>query len=145
MVNSSVCVDANVIVRTLIWGQYSLQATDLLELWQREKTRLIAPAILPYEVASVLRRAVHLKQITSAEGESAFENFWRIPVHLSSRQQIIHLAWKISKKFKRPRVYDTAYLALAQINHCKFWTADERLYNAVSRKLKWVRWIGDYE
>jgi hypothetical protein len=34
-------------------------------------------------------------------------------------------------------------LALAQLTNSPFWTADERLYNAVSGSLPWVRWVGN--
>ena len=36
-----------------------------------------------------------------------------------------------------------ANLALAQLRGCEFWTADERLYNAVSKELEWVKWVGN--
>jgi predicted nucleic acid-binding protein len=50
----------------------------------------------------------------------------------------------VIKKRILPRAYDTAYLALAQLRNCEFWTADKRLFNAVSGELDWVRWLGDY-
>ena len=31
---------------------------------------------------------------------------------------------------------------LAEMLACPFWTADERLYNAVKEQLSWVRWLG---
>jgi predicted nucleic acid-binding protein len=49
----------------------------------------------------------------------------------------------LAQQFGRPRAYDTAYLALAQINQCEFWTADEKLYNSVKEKVSWVHWIGE--
>ena len=36
------------------------------------------------------------------------------------------------------------YIALAQIMETEFWTADKKLYNAVSNKLQFVKWIEDY-
>ncbi|HEY3231696.1 MAG TPA: type II toxin-antitoxin system VapC family toxin, partial [Roseiflexaceae bacterium] len=53
-------------------------------------------------------------------------------------------AWEIAHQFKRPAAYDAHYLALAEIAGCPFWTADERLFNAVKDQLGWVRWLGDY-
>ena len=50
--------------------------------------------------------------------------------------------WELAHEFNRPRAYDTAYLALAQLLGCELWTADERLYNAVQGKLAWVKWVG---
>lgn len=105
---------------------------------------LVAPALLAFEVISTLRRLVFLKEITPPEGEEAFEHFLRIPVHLSHQRGIFRLAWSLAERFNRPRACDTAYLALAQLRGCEFWTADERLYNAVSHELEWVKWVGNY-
>lgn len=40
--------------------------------------------------------------------------------------------------------YDSSYLALAEQEGCELWTGDLTLYRAVGKKLRWVRWIGDY-
>lgn len=142
--NSPVCLDANVIVRTLVFDTLSEQATALLAQWQREQRMLIAPSLLAFEVTATLRRLVYLKELTPDEGEAAFANFVRIKVRLSHRQGIFPLAWHLAKQFNRSRAYDTAYLALAQLHQCDFWTADEKLYNAVRHELAWVKWIGNY-
>jgi predicted nucleic acid-binding protein len=142
--NSLVCVDASIIIWTLLYYPMSDRAEALLAKWRKEQTTLIAPSLFAFEVTSSLRRLVHLGEITPEEGEEAFEKFQRIEVRLSHRKGIFHLAWELAKRFNRPRAYDTAYLAYAQLNNCEFWTADEKLYNAVKDELDWVRWIGDY-
>ncbi len=139
---SSVCVDASFIIRTLVPGHFSDEAEALLATWLRDQTPLIAPSLLQFEVTSVLRRLVALKEITVARGDEAFAQFLRIPIRLSSRRAIFPLAWRFAKELNRPRAYDTAYLALAQLTNSPFWTADERLYNAVSAGLPWVKWVG---
>jgi predicted nucleic acid-binding protein len=141
--NSQVCVDASLIIWSLLPFPLSGQAKRLLNGWQNTETILIAPALLAFEVTASLRRLVYLKEITPAEGEEAFIRFRSIKVRLSHRQSIFPLAWDLARQFNRPRAYDTAYLALAQLNQCEFWTADERLYNAVKEKLNWVRWVGE--
>jgi predicted nucleic acid-binding protein len=144
IVNSLVCLDANVIVRTLVYGPFSEQATALLSRWSRDRVLLIAPALLSFEVVSTLRRLVYLQAITLEEGEEAFDRFLAFPIRLSHRKSILRLAWQLAQQFNRSRAYDMTYLALAQINQCDFWTADEKLYNAVHEQLVWVHWIGDY-
>jgi predicted nucleic acid-binding protein len=143
--NSLVCVDASVIIRTLVPGPLSEHALALLETWQRENTTLVSPALLAFEVTSTLRRYVYMQEISAARGEEAFEKFLRLTIRLSHQRGIFPLAWQLAKTFNRPRAYDTAYLALAQLRGCDFWTADERLYNAVRHELVWVKWLGDAE
>jgi len=140
--NSFVCVDASLIVWSLLPSPFSAAAEAMLRQWQQDQTTLIAPSLFAFEVTASLRRLVYLKEITPVEGEAAFARFLRLRVRLSQRQGIFPLAWQLAKQFNRPRAYDTAYLALAQLNHYEFWTADEKLYNAVRHQLAWVKWIG---
>lgn len=142
--NSQVCIDANLIIWTLVPFPLSDVAEALLEKWQREQTTLIAPALFAFEVTSSLRRLVYLEEITAGEGERAFEQFLKLDIRLSRQRGIYPLAWRLAKRFNRPRAYDAAYLALAQLRGCDFWTADERLYNAVRHEMEWVKWLGDY-
>jgi predicted nucleic acid-binding protein len=113
--------------------------------WQQTETALLAPALLAFEVSASLRRMVYTKALTPARGDEAFAQFRRIDIDLSHREAIFPLAWMLAKQFNQPRTYDAAYLALAQLNNCEFWTADERLYNSVATRLAWVKWIGHYQ
>jgi predicted nucleic acid-binding protein len=140
--NSQVCVDASLIIRTLVPEALTEQALVLMARWRREQIILIAPALLAFEVTATLRRYVHFKRIAPSQGERAFDQFLHMNVRLSHRHGIFPLAWQLAKQLQRPTAYDTAYLALAQLHHCDFWTADEKLYNAAKDKLSWVKWIG---
>jgi predicted nucleic acid-binding protein len=51
-------------------------------------------------------------------------------------------AFELADRLERPVAYDTHYLALAEHLGCEFWTADERLVNAVQGALPWVKWLG---
>lgn len=144
MNGSLICVDANVVLWSLVPSPLSDKAEELLEEASAGQMTLIAPALLAFEVASVLRRLVYLRALTSEEGEEAFTTFLRIPIRLSQRKGIIPLAWQLAKQLNRPRVYYASYLAVAQMYECVLWTADEKLYNAVETKLSWVKWLGDY-
>jgi predicted nucleic acid-binding protein len=139
-----VCVDASLILRTLVPGPFSQEAETLLATWQQANIALIAPALFAFEVTSTLRRMVYLQEVRPARGEAAFAAFRRLDIQLSHRKAIFPTAWELAKRFNLPRAYDTAYLALAQLNRCEFWTADEKLYNAVHHELSWVQWVGEY-
>ena len=52
------------------------------------------------------------------------------------------LTWQ--RVLKRTATYDSHYLALAEHLDCRFWTADERLYNAAKDQFPRIRWLGDY-
>ncbi len=144
MKQSPVCVDANVVVWSLVPSPLSEKAQELLEDAQANQVALVAPMLLAYEVTSVLRRLVYLRALTPDEGEDAFNLFSRLPIRFSQRKSVIPASWQLAKQFNRPRAYDTAYLAVAQMYGCDLWTADEKLYNAVGNKLPWIKWLGDY-
>jgi predicted nucleic acid-binding protein len=142
--NSVVCLDASVVIWALTPSPLSDKAAAVLAHSQKEKTSLVAPTLLAFEVTSTLRRLVYLHELTPKEGEEAFEAFLHLPVRLSHRRALFPLAWRLAKELNLSRAYDAAYLALAQLRHCDFWTADEKLYNTVKDRLSWVRWIGSY-
>lgn len=141
--SSSICVDASFVLSTLVPGPGSDRAAALLRLWQDDSARLVAPALLAFEVTSVLRRLVHLGALTASEGDAAFEAFLRMEIRLTHRRDVFPLAWRLARELDRPRAYDTAYLAVARLNGCACWTADERLFNACRDVLGWVRWVGE--
>jgi len=76
--NSPVCVDANLILWTLVPSPLSDQAEALLKKWQQEQATLVAPALFAFEATSSLRRLVYLEEITPTEGEEAFDRFLKI-------------------------------------------------------------------
>ena len=118
---------------------------SLFESWNRSGVSLIAPALLPFEVTATLRRMVYLKRMSAETGEEAFSEFQNLPIRISHRSGIFQVAWEMAKNFNRPRAYDTAYLAVAQMHGCDFWTTDKRLYNAVHDRLGWVKLLSDTE
>lgn len=143
LTSSSVCIDASLIVNWLIAGPYSREAARLLHGWQHDETDLVAPSLIAFEVASTLRRSVYLKQIPFPQGDAALNAFLQLPLRVLPLKEVVQLAWRLSKRLNLPRAYDAAYLAVAQLNRCEFWTADKRLYNAAHPALGWVRWIGE--
>jgi predicted nucleic acid-binding protein len=57
----------------------------------------------------------------------------------------IHVrAFDLAARLKRSATYESHYLALAEHLDCRFWTADERLYNAAKDQFPRIRWLGDY-
>jgi predicted nucleic acid-binding protein len=139
---SSVCVDASLIVRALVPGPLSDRAEARLALWRRDETWMIAPSFAAIEILSAFRRLEHFGHITPDRAVAAFEAFLDLDIHWSHRRDIVPVAWDLARRLHRPTAYDTSYLALATLAECEFWTADERLYNAVHAELPWVRWIG---
>ncbi len=136
----AVCVDASLVLMLLLPDEHSGRVESLFSRWQQENTSLLSPPLLYAEVPSVLREAVFFNRLTAEEGERAFENFCDLSITITARAGLHRLAWDLAKAHKRPRVYDSMYLAAARAEGCDLWTGDLRLTNAVNRP--WVRWVG---
>ncbi len=57
-------------------------------------------------------------------------------------ETLLREAWEITKELRLATLYDAAYLALAKLHNCEFWTADEMLINSLQGKFPWVKWLG---
>lgn len=134
-----VCVDASLVLMLLLEEEGSERAEALWARWQAEGATPLGPPLLFAEVPSVLRGAVFFGRLSPAEGDEAFETFCAMGIAVSRRPDLHRLAWELAKQHRRPRVYDSLYLAAAQAEGCELWTGDRRLVNAV--RLPWVRLV----
>jgi len=141
-----VCVDASLAVKWVVKESYDEEALALLEKWRIGKVELIAPAFFEVEVDSIIRKKVAVrKTLTESEGDAAFELLRHLPIKIQSLPNQRQRAWELAKELAQSTIYDTTYLALAELSGCEFWTADKRLYNSVKNKLHFVKWLGEYK
>jgi predicted nucleic acid-binding protein len=115
----------------------------LWQIWLADEIRIFAPPLFLCEGASAIRGQVYRGLLTPEEGDAAFANLQAQGIVIAFPPEILQRAWNLAKILNQPKVYDCFYLALAELNDCEFWTADERLYNSVNQKLPWVKWIGN--
>jgi predicted nucleic acid-binding protein len=140
-----VCVDASLAVKVVVIEPDSDKADALFDEWANEGTLLVAPAFFVVETDSILRQKVMLrKELTPEQAEAAFAKLQTLPIQQISVPGQRQRAWEIATDLGFATVYDAAYLALAELRGCEFWTADERLFNQVKDTLAFVRWLGNY-
>jgi predicted nucleic acid-binding protein len=144
MTNSLVCADASLALKLVLHGPDSELAHSLWEEWKAQQVTVIAPTLWGYEVTSVIRNRVHRGMLPPEVEEEVFVTVHQLPVQLMEPAGLHRRAWELARHFDRPAAYDAHYLALAEMAGCPFWTADERLFNAVREELEWVHWLGDY-
>ena len=145
MTSALICVDASLTLKLVLAEPDSPVARSLWAEWEERDMDVVSPSLWAYEVTSVICNKVHRGKITSDEGERAFAIIHKLGVRLIVPSDLHERAWEMAKELNRPAAYDAHYLALAQTLDCEFWTADERLYNAVRDQLPWVRWLGLYD
>ena len=137
-----VCVDASLVIKLVVRESFSEQALALWQNWIENDVECIVPPFLPFEVASVIRNKCVRKQLTAEEAERAFDTFTGFRFTILMLEALVREAWDMAKELGLPTLYDTAYLALAKLCNCEFWTADEVLIDSLQGKFSWVKWIG---
>jgi len=145
MNKSLVCADAGILIKLVVAEEDSDRADTLWEQWKEDGVKVVSPGLLLFELTSVLRKKVHRGLLSPEEGERAFDTVHRLPVQVLTPPDLHRRAWELAARFNRPAAYDAHYLALAEMLNCEFWTADQRLFNAVGDELPWVHWLGKYE
>jgi len=137
-----VCIDASLAIKLVVRESFSDQALALWQNWIENGVERIAPPFFPFEVSSVIRNKYVRKQLTAEEAERAFNLFTSFDFTVLTSEVLLEEAWNMARELGLPTLYDTAYLALAKLHNCEFWTADDVLINSLRGKLPWVRWIG---
>ena len=145
MPRSQVCVDANIIVALVTTEAQSKKVLALWAEWMSKDYRIVAPVLLRYEVTSAIRRKVYRGILKPEDARRILGEFLSLDVELIDSPNLTWRAFDLASLFNRPTTYDTHYLALAEMMDCEFWTADERLYNAVKDGFPLIRWLGDYK
>ncbi len=145
MPRSLVCVDASIVVALMTVESWSKRALALWTEWTRGGVQIIAPVLLRYETTSVLRHKVVRGVISLQDARRALEEAQSLDIELLDPPGLPLRAFELAARFNRPTAYDAYYLALADMVGSEFWTADERLYNAVRGGFPDIRWLGDYQ
>jgi predicted nucleic acid-binding protein len=120
----------------------------MLADWEEGAIQICVPdQLLPELVSALLgssRR--HPPRLSQAEARAALDDLLPSPFTIfrtRGRKPLLR-AFDIAVQFNL-RVYDCIYVALAERKRIEFWTADERLYNALHAQFPFVCWIAQYQ
>ena len=119
--------DAGVGVKWYVREDHSQDAKRLLD----PRFELRVPSFFFTEVLSVLQRKVAVERtMTEAEALEAFRRLKAVPMIIHPTEGLQEDAFRLGVRYRRP-VYDSLYLALAELIGGRVVTADRRLYNGV--------------
>ncbi len=141
---SDVVVDASLALKWLIEEEYSSEATELRRAWNAERTRIVAPSLLPYELTNALHRRVVRSQVALEHATSLLRLFLAMDIAYHDSPGLHGRALQVAGLLRQGASYDAHYLALAEEMDCELWTADRRFYQAVVPGARNVRWIGEF-
>ena len=141
----TVVIDSNILIAFGLADELlHTQANQILAAWQSTRTPLAAPRLFRSEITAVVRKVVYQKRITHEQGREMLARFLLYPVEFHEDDALMKAAYELSGEFNRPRAYDAQYMALAKRLSCEFWTADERMFNAVKDRFSGIKWLGNW-
>jgi predicted nucleic acid-binding protein len=142
MHSSTVCVDANLVIR-LVADPSDEPVRQLWERWDIERQQLAAPTLLRYELTNALYRYQKQGFMSGSSAQLALRAALSLPISLHGEADLHWRALDLAQRFSLPAAYDAHYLALAEHLGAAFWTADQRLARAVRPALPWVHLVDE--
>jgi predicted nucleic acid-binding protein len=137
-------VDASVVMAALLPREPTRPAARrILERYVEDELELLAPTLLPYELANGLLKAERRRErkVATTAVDEILEKLRQldIPLEAVSMEEAVALARRYDRS-----AYDAAYLALAEREEVPLITADKRLFNAVKRRFQWIAWVEEF-
>ncbi len=139
-----ICVDSSVAAKWSFVELHSFQARALLRVTLEQQEPIIAPPLLPSEVANVIRQRLRQGGLDLGEARALLAQFLAVPLSLQAPETLYDRALLLADQYGLPAIYDAQYVALAELLDATLWTADQRLLRALGGRLPLVRWIAEY-
>jgi predicted nucleic acid-binding protein len=140
-----IVVDASLAAKWLFpEEEHSDKALALLTATLQASEPVLAPPLLPSEVANTIRQRMRRDALPLDTALALLEQFLAVPLTLTAPDQLYRRTLAIADAHGLPATYDAHYLALAELLGCELWTDDQRLLRLVGNTLRFVRSIGDY-
>lgn len=119
------------------------KAINILNHYISNEIDLLAPSLIEYEVMNGLKIAQKRGRIDKKSLQSGIEGFFNLEITLFNASHFPAKTLDILNLFDISS-YDASYLALAENENTPFVTADKVLFNKVQKKLKCIKWLGEY-
>lgn len=132
---SQTAIDASFLLKLFLPEEHSDKVHELWSSWIEDSVEVVAPTLIMFESASVIRNKLHRKLLNKTDAAEIIKRMKRMDMTLVYTDELLESAWEIGQHLELPTLYDCFYLALAQLLNAPLWTADEKLYRT-TRNLK---------
>jgi predicted nucleic acid-binding protein len=123
-------LDSSVGFKWVVIEPDTVKARRLRDDYRNAVHDLLAPDVLPVEVAHALTRGERQGRVPVAQGHLLMRDFLNSLPRIFSSLALLPRAYEISSQ-ARIGVYDCLYVALAEREQCQFITADDRLVRSL--------------
>ena len=129
-----VVVDTSFVLALALPEKRSRQVTEAWEGWISAKEEIVAPSLLAYEIAGVLRNKVQRGLMSQVDARKALELLLALPIELLRPAGLHMLAFSAAEALSLPTAYDCHFLALAEQLGIDLWTLDEQFHRKASTR-----------
>ena len=138
---SKVIVDASVALRWVLRDEKEVRVDTLLEQWAASLTEMLAPPLFLAEVTNALYLSVKRKRLSLEEAELALGTIMELGVQVAQPSELYPRSLRLAANYGAADAYDAQYVALAEMQNCELWTADERLVASMKPLPSWIRLV----
>ena len=138
-------VDASVAVKWVVPEEDTELASKLFNDATATDTHVLVPPHLPVEVTNALRKKTWRNELTTSEADRALQRFLGLDFRRSEPPGLYKRALDLANQYDRRAVYDSHYVALAEIVGCDLWTADSGIVNVMGQDLPFIKLLKNYE
>lgn len=139
----NVVVDTSVAIKWFVNEPHAAEAQRVLAQYEAGAISMLAPDLLNAEFGNILWKKHVFNGLALDDTYNILATFQGLPFDLTPSAELLEDAFRIAITHRRP-VYDAIFLALSVRHRCRFVTADERLFNAVSASFPGMMWVADW-
>ena len=141
-------VDASVAIKWALPEEHAEQAVRLRRDGLAAGEQIVCPPHMTSEVMNAIYRRTQRgdpgARLTFEQADDAVVAFLSLTIRQIRSQRLYRQAWRLARRHRIPSIYDSLYVALAELLDTPVWTADRRLQRTMGPDYPWIRWIGDY-
>lgn len=141
-------VDASVAIKWVLPEEHAQQAVRLRTDTVIAGGQFVCPPHMTSEVMNAIYRRTSRGdpdiRLTVDQANDAVAAFLSLTVRKIHSQQLYRQAWTLAQRHAISSIYDSLYVALAELLGTPVWTADRRLQRTMGPGYPLIRWIGDY-
>lgn len=128
-----ICLDANIFISYLCHEDGYAICQQLFERLEKNEYSFFEPALILFEVSSVLQKKVLLKELTIKQHEQVYDFFLQFPLLLQWQDFLLKKSMNFARQLKLKNTYDMSYLAVAEHRHIPCVTLDKEFHKKAKK------------
>lgn len=138
---SKAVVDASIALRWVLRDEKEAHVDALLEQWVASLTEMLAPPLFPAEITNALYLSIRRNRLTLDEAQLALNTIMQLGIRIAEPVGLYSRSLHLAATYGVASAYDAQYVALAEMEGCELWTADEKLAASIKPSPSWLKLV----